>query len=176
MVSIPVSGRASGPELGNAVGVLPVRIPFTDDLDARFAAVRVARKRLHAGHRGSSTALLGPAFRVLAALGALQWFVRHQRLVHTFETNIRGPEQMPTVFGVRVARVVPMAVNPGNVTVSFDVLSLGGWSSASWPTRTTCRTRTCSPPPSGASPTGSSSRRARLRGLRRRASVARVAP
>ena len=126
VASVPVSARETGRELGNAVGVLPVRIPAVADPQVRLAAIRAARSRLADGRRGSSSALLGPAFRLLATLGAVQWFVRHQRLVHTFETNVRGPVRPLAVAGTPVRRIVPMAVNPGNVTVSFGILSAGG--------------------------------------------------
>ena len=70
--------------------------------------------------------MLTPVFRGLAAVGAFQAFVDHQRLVHTFVTNVRGPEQRLRVVGTEVVAVVPVAVNPGNVAVSFDVLSYAG--------------------------------------------------
>ncbi|GAB3445113.1 wax ester/triacylglycerol synthase family O-acyltransferase [Phycicoccus ginsengisoli] len=125
-VSVPVSARPAGARLGNAVGVLPVRVPATTDAGVRLAAVRAARGRLAHGRRGSSSALLGPVFRLLATLGAVQWLLDHQRLVHAFETNVRGPARHLAVAGVPVRRIVPLAVNAGNTTVSFDVLSTGG--------------------------------------------------
>ena len=76
--------------------------------------------------RGGSAAVLTPAFRGLAAVGAFQAFVDHQRLVHTFVTNVRGPAQRLSLAGAEVIAVVPVAVNPGNVAVSFDVLSYAG--------------------------------------------------
>jgi hypothetical protein len=65
-------------------------------------------------------------FRGLASVGLFDPFIRRQRLVHTFETNLRGPRERLSIAGCEVTRVVPIAVNPGNVTVSFDVLSLAG--------------------------------------------------
>ncbi|MFC8503989.1 wax ester/triacylglycerol synthase domain-containing protein [Pedococcus sp. NPDC057267] len=126
VASVPVSAREAGRELGNAVAVLPVRIPAVGDPQVRLKAIRAAKARLAEGRRGSSSALLGPAFRLLATVGAVQWFVTHQRLVHTFETNVRGPVRQLSVAGAPVRRIVPMAVNPGNVTVSFGILSAGG--------------------------------------------------
>ena len=70
--------------------------------------------------------MLTPAFRALAAVGAFQVFVDHQRLVHTFVTNVRGPAERLRVAGAEVTAVVPVAVNPGNVAVTFDVLSYAG--------------------------------------------------
>ena len=127
VVSVPVAAaRGADEALGNAVGVVPVSVPLRADPSQRLAAVRAQRGRFEAGPRGSSTSVLGPAFGLLARLGFFQWFIAHQRLVHTFETNVRGPAAPPRVAGGRVSEVVPMAVNPGNVTVSFDVLSAGG--------------------------------------------------
>ena len=65
-------------------------------------------------------------FHALAAVGVFQAFVDHQRLVHTFVTNLRGPAQRRRVVGAEVLAVVPVAINPGNVAVSFDVLSYAG--------------------------------------------------
>jgi hypothetical protein len=46
--------------------------------------------------------------------------------VHTFVTNVRGPADRLLVDGTPVVALVPLAVNPGNVAVSFDVLSYAG--------------------------------------------------
>ncbi|WP_406830102.1 wax ester/triacylglycerol synthase domain-containing protein [Pedococcus sp. KACC 23699] len=129
VVSVPVSGRPAGRggELGNAVGVLPVRIRLDGDRRSRLADVRAQRRRLPAGAgRGSSVRLMSPVFRALASVGLFQLFIGHQRLVHTFETNVRGPSGPLSLAGATVRRAVPVAVNPGNVTVSFDVLSAAG--------------------------------------------------
>jgi WS/DGAT/MGAT family acyltransferase len=128
VVSVPVAGRtvSSAAELGNAVGVLPVRVALGADPRDRLASIVAARARLRSGRRGSPSAVAAPVVRVMAAAGAFQWFIRHQRLVHTFETNVRGPASLGSVAGAAVQRIVPVAVNPGNVTVSFDVLSAGG--------------------------------------------------
>jgi WS/DGAT/MGAT family acyltransferase len=128
VVSVPVSRRGQGEAaaLGNSTGVVPVRVPAVPDDGARLAALVAERGRVRAPGRGGSAAVLTPVFRGLAAVGAFQVFVDHQRLVHTFVTNVRGPEQRLRVAGTEVVAVVPVAVNPGNVTVSFDVLSYAG--------------------------------------------------
>jgi hypothetical protein len=129
VVSVPVSGRTatSGQELGNRVGVLPVAVPLVADPGARLAAVRRQRARLGtSAPRASSGAVLSVLFRGLAALGVFAWFIDRQRLVHTFLTNLRGPADPLALAGCRVRRIVPVALTPGNVTVSFDVLSYAG--------------------------------------------------
>jgi diacylglycerol O-acyltransferase len=128
VVSVPVSRRGQGEasSLGNATGVVPVRVPAVVDPGARLAAVVAQRGRVRAPGRGGSAAVLTPAFRVLAATGAFQAFIDHQRLVHTFVTNVRGPAERLRLAGAEVVSVVPVAVNPGNVAVSFDVLSYAG--------------------------------------------------
>lgn len=129
LISIPVSGRpaASSADLGNQVGVLPVAVPLVEDPAVRLAAVRDQRARLGtSAPRGSSGAVLSVLFRGLAAVGIFQWFVRRQRLVHTFVTNLRGPTEPLAIAGSRIRRMVPIATVPGNVTVSFDVLSYAG--------------------------------------------------
>ena len=69
---------------------------------------------------------MGLAFRALSRLGVFRLFVEHQRLVHTFETNVRGPVEPVLLGGHMVRTIVPAAVNPGNIGVSFDVLSYAG--------------------------------------------------
>jgi hypothetical protein len=128
VVSVPISTRreASAGALGNDVGVVPVTIPNDPDAQRRLEAIAMATGRARVGSRGSSAELLSGLFRVLGRLGIVQYFVDHQRLVHTFETNLRGPETPLTMGGLRLSRVLPMAVNPGNIGVSFDILSYAG--------------------------------------------------
>jgi len=128
VVSVPVSRRAQGEaaSLGNSTGVVPVRVPAVPDAATRLAALVAERDRVRGPGRGGSAALLTPVFRGLAAVGAFQAFVDHQRFVHTFVTNVRGPASRMSVAGAEVVAMLPVAVNPGNVSVSFDVLSYAG--------------------------------------------------
>jgi diacylglycerol O-acyltransferase / wax synthase len=129
VISVPVSGRSTttAGRLGNDAGVMPVTVPTGVGPHARLAAVTAQRRRqLNGSSRGSSAHLLAPAFRLIAAAGAFQWFIQHQRLVHSFETNVRGPDHQLQLAGSAIRRIVPIAVNPGNVTFSFDVLSYAG--------------------------------------------------
>ena len=129
VVSVPVSGRsaASGQELGNQVGVLPLTVPLVDDPAVRLAAVRRQRARLGtAAPRASSGIVLSVLFRGLAALGVFTWFINHQRLVHTFLTNLRGPAEPLALAGTPIRRIVPVALTPGNTTITFDALSYAG--------------------------------------------------
>jgi diacylglycerol O-acyltransferase / wax synthase len=54
-----------------------------------ITAITRARKQ---APRAASAALPAPAFRVLAATRTLNWFTKHQRMVTTFVTNLRGPD------------------------------------------------------------------------------------
>ena len=128
VVSVPVSARtsASAGHLGNEAGVMPVALPTGGDLPGRLdrtAAITRARK---APVPGTSAVLLGAVFRLLAALGLFRWFINHQRLVHTFITNVRGPSRRLRLGGATISGVVPVTVTAGNVTVSFGVLSYAG--------------------------------------------------
>lgn len=128
VVSVPISGRraATTGDLGNDVGVVPVAIPTDAGPEQRLRLIAAQTAKAKQGDRGSSAVILSWLFRGLATVGLGQYFVDHQRLVHTFETNLRGPQQRLSVAGCRVERIVPVAVNPGNVAVSFDVLSYAG--------------------------------------------------
>ncbi|HET7762378.1 MAG TPA: wax ester/triacylglycerol synthase domain-containing protein [Phycicoccus sp.] len=128
VVSVPVSARSGGEaaDLGNAVGAVPVRVPLHGGDDERVRVLVAAHDALR-GHRpGSTASVLTPVMRGLAAVGVFQAAVDRQRLVHTFVTNVRGPATALTVARSAVREVVPVATNPGNVTVSFDALSYDG--------------------------------------------------
>ena len=130
VVSVPVSARAgaSAHELGNQVGVMPVRVPLAGERTQRLRAVAAATaaQRASGGGRGASAALVGPAFRVLAASGLLRRFVDHQRLVNLFLTNLRGPAERLSVGGAAVTEVVPLTSTQGNVALAFAALSYAG--------------------------------------------------
>jgi WS/DGAT/MGAT family acyltransferase len=127
-ISVPVSARqeATGGQLGNQVGVMPVTLPASGALTARIPQVAaITRQRKTAAH-GTSAALLGPPFRLMAATGLLRWFMNRQRLVHAFATNLRGPAQPLTFAGAPVRAVIPIPNTTGNVTVTFAALSYAG--------------------------------------------------
>ena len=108
-VSVPVSARqhATSGQLGNQVGVMPVALPATGNLAGRITQTAAITRQRKTAAKGTSVALLGPLFRLLATTGLLRWFVNHQRLVHTFATNLRGPAQPLTLAGRRCARSSP---------------------------------------------------------------------
>ncbi len=128
IVSVPMSRRrsATASSLGNEVGVVPVVVPADLAPAERVRVIAARTAAAKGGERGSSAVLLGWLFRGLGAVRLAQHFVDRQRLVHTFETNLRGPEAQLQIAGSRLDRIVPVAVNPGNVCVSFDVLSYAG--------------------------------------------------
>ncbi|MBU4214030.1 MAG: DUF1298 domain-containing protein [Actinobacteria bacterium] len=127
VVSVPVTARTgAGDRMGNHTGVMPVAVPTGLTADATVAAV-TARTASHRGAgRGASAAPLGVWFRAMARVGLFGRFVDRQRMIHTFETNMRGPAQRLAFGGHQVETIVPIAVNPGNVSVSFATLSYAG--------------------------------------------------
>ena len=102
-VSVPVSARrhAASGRLGNQVGVMPVALPAAGSLAGRITRIAAITRQRKTAAKGTSVALLGPLFRLLAATGLLRWFVNRQRLVHTFATNLRGPAQPLTASPCR---------------------------------------------------------------------------
>ena len=128
-VSVPVSARqaATGGQLGNQVGVMPVTLPASGDLATRLTRIAAITRERKTAARGTSAALLGPPFRLLAPTGLLRWFFDRQRLIHTFATNLRGPAEPLTFAGAPVRAVIPIpATTTGNVTVTFGALSYAG--------------------------------------------------
>lgn len=69
---------------------------------------------------------MGAVFRLLGRMRVFQAVIDRQRLVHTFESNLRGPATPLSLAGRPVLRVVPGSVQPGNVGVSFTALSYAG--------------------------------------------------
>jgi diacylglycerol O-acyltransferase / wax synthase len=128
VVSVPISARrrTSADRLGNAVGVLPVAVPTAGPPTARLAAVARRTAGRRPAPRAASATLLNAGFRLIAAAGLLPWLLDHQRLVTTFVTNLRGPEQPVTLLGAAVEHVVPVTTTTGNVPVVFGALSYAG--------------------------------------------------
>jgi hypothetical protein len=62
-------------------------------------------------------------FRALARLGLSQHFVDRQSLVHTFVTNVRGPQSTLRLAGAPITELIPLTTAMGNITVLFAVLS-----------------------------------------------------
>jgi diacylglycerol O-acyltransferase len=127
-VSVPVSARqtATARQLGNQVGVMPVILPAAGDLASRVTQVAAITRQHKTQARGSSAAVLGGPFRLLAATGLLRWFVNRQRMIHTFVTNLRGPAEPLSFAGAPVRAVIPIGNLTGNVTVAFGALSYAG--------------------------------------------------
>lgn len=128
VVSVPFSARrqAGAGDLGNRSGVIPLAIPGVGDPAARLGAVAELTRAAKRAPPGASTALLGPLFRLLARAGLYQRFIERQRLIHTFVTKLRGPEEPLAMFGCPITSIIPLGVATGNVTVAFAVLSYAG--------------------------------------------------
>ena len=84
--------------LGNNTGVRPIAVPTLADDNARLAEIIALTRTNRELARASSAGPLGLAFRTLSRLRLFQTFIEHQRLVHTFETNMRCPTE-PLCFG-----------------------------------------------------------------------------
>jgi diacylglycerol O-acyltransferase len=128
VVSVPISTRhgTTADVLGNETGVVPLRIPMLPDQQERLGCVAAVAHARTPGMRGASAGPMGLVFRALGAMGLFQRFIDHQRLVHTFVTNVRGPSGCVLFAGRRIQAVIPLAVTPGNVGVCFDALSYNG--------------------------------------------------
>jgi WS/DGAT/MGAT family acyltransferase len=128
VVSVPISSRrGTTPErLGNQTGVVPLILPTSRDVHERLDRIAAISRARRGAAPGASAAPLGLAFRTLGRLGLFQPFIDRQRLVNTFVTNVRGPAAAMTLGGRPVVALIPVAVNPGNVGISFDILSYAG--------------------------------------------------
>ena len=124
----PVAARqtAAGGELGNRVGIMPVTVPAGGELGARVTRIAAITRERKSRVRGASAALFVPAFLLLARTGLLRWFASHQRMIQTFVTNLRGPEDPLTIGGAPVRAIIPIPSTTGNVTVTFGAASYAG--------------------------------------------------
>ncbi|MFJ8962498.1 wax ester/triacylglycerol synthase domain-containing protein [Lentzea sp. NPDC102401] len=120
VVSIPVSTRRSttAAHLGNSTGVMPVPLPTGGDHWSRLTRIAAITR----SHKKTVTSV-APIFRTLKVLGVADWFMNHQRMVHTVVTNVHGPDQPMRLGGVPVVSLVPLSATTGNVTVAFAALS-----------------------------------------------------
>ena len=127
-ITVPVAARraATGGELGNQIGIMLVTVPATGDLGARITRTAQITRERKSRARGASAALFVPAFLLLARTGLLRWFTRHQRIVQTFITNLRGPQDPLTFGGAAVRAIIPIPSTTGNVTVTFAASSYAG--------------------------------------------------
>lgn len=126
--SVPVAERSAAAvtTAGNHTGVRAIEVPAIADDAARLRyLVRLGRCRRPVP-RGSSSVPLGLTFRALARAGLFSWFIDHQRLVHSFVSNLRGPTHVLKLGGTPVRAITALSATPGNVGVSFTALSYAG--------------------------------------------------
>ncbi|HUZ56223.1 MAG TPA: wax ester/triacylglycerol synthase domain-containing protein [Streptosporangiaceae bacterium] len=128
VASVMVTGRpaTTATQLGNQIGVMPVRLPAHGDRSEQIEQIAATTRARKTASRAASAGLLRPAFRTLAALGLLRWLINRQRLVNVFVTNLRGPADQFRFAGAVIADVIPVTDIAGNVTLSFGVMSYAG--------------------------------------------------
>jgi WS/DGAT/MGAT family acyltransferase len=128
VISVPVSARtqATTEQLGNQVGVMPVRVPLGVPATEALAEVARTTAARRATEPGSSAALVAPAFRTLAALGLFRPMIDRQRVVNSFLTNMRGPDRPIALGGAVVRLIAPVTLAAGNVSIAFAALSYAG--------------------------------------------------
>lgn len=128
VLSVPMSSRteASADALGNEVGVVPLELPGAGPWPGRLCEVASATRTAKARPRAATGAVINPMFRTLAALHLFHRFIDRQHLVHTFTTNVQGPDEPLRFLDAPLTAALPLAVVTGNVTVSFAALSYAG--------------------------------------------------
>lgn len=129
-VSVPVSLRkeASTAELGNRVSGMRVPLPLADvdDFD-RLDLIAGATVTERAKNVDVNRIKLFQGFwRALAALRLHNWFVRHQRMVNLYVTNVAGPALPVHLLGSPVQAVIPIPPLGGNIPIGFGVFSYAG--------------------------------------------------
>ena len=125
VISVPFSARrdTNAGDLGNQSGAIPLCVCGAGDPVQRLKAIAETTRAAKRAQPGASTALLSPFFRLLAAAGLYRWFINRQRLIHTFVSNLRGPESSLSFLSCPITSIIPLSTVTGNVTVSFAVMS-----------------------------------------------------
>lgn len=128
VISVPVSVRAGTTieQLGNQVGVMPVRVPVGGPRGAALEQVALRTSLGKSALRGASADLITPAFRLLGSLKLFRPMIDRQRLVNSFLTNMPGPGQTMHLAGAPIRRIAPVTIATGNVSVAFAALSYAG--------------------------------------------------
>lgn len=126
-VTIPVSIRAAdSPTFGNMVSPAVINVPAVGPPDDRLRHVH-SNMLSHKATTPAPIALLGPLFRLLAAVGGFRWYMRHQRRFHTLVSYVRGPTEPVHFGGHLITAAIPVALGGmGNVAVYFEALSYAG--------------------------------------------------
>ncbi|GAB1692692.1 wax ester/triacylglycerol synthase family O-acyltransferase [Krasilnikovia sp. M28-CT-15] len=126
-MALPVTARrhATGAELGNQVSPLLLTVPGSGPLPARIREIAAAVHRRREQATGPAPiALLGPVFRLFAAMGGYRWYLRRQHRLHTLVSFVHGPDTPIRIAGIRVHRIIPLGVGEaGNITVAFQALT-----------------------------------------------------
>lgn len=137
--AVPVSVRADGADdaLGNRTSSMLVPLHVDEpDAVARLHRISGATRALKAdGAALALNGLMDSPFVPAALHRRVDRFTRHQRLVHLFVTNVRGPTDRLAMTGVPVRRVVPIVPLTGNVPIGLGVIS--------WADRLVLGIRTC---------------------------------
>lgn len=118
-ISVPVGIPVRGAE-HNAVGVMIVDVPLSDPLSAlAVVATRTAASKTLARESGTviRSALLARGFNV---------FARHQHMIATVASNVRGPRHPLVLDGARLVELWPLGPLAGNVRVGFTAASYAG--------------------------------------------------
>ncbi|MBM7506134.1 wax ester/triacylglycerol synthase domain-containing protein [Agromyces aurantiacus] len=122
-VSVPVALAARG-RSGNAVGVMLVPLPTGEpDVAARLARIAALTRARKADARAR-----GQFELTRTRLGTVLFrrFVRYQRLIVTFVTNVPGPRHPLALAGAPLERVWPVGAIQGNVRLGVAALSYDG--------------------------------------------------
>jgi diacylglycerol O-acyltransferase len=125
VMAVPVTAGAG--RSGNNVAPLLVNVPTSGPRSDRMIRVTgtISRRRRLATSP-PPIAVLGPVFRLVAAMGGYRWYMNRQHRLHTLVSYVRGPAQPVRFAGAAVRSLIPLVVSgAGNLTVLFQALSYG---------------------------------------------------
>ena len=120
-ITVPVAARraATGGELGNHIGIMPVTVPATGDFGTRVTRTAAITRERKSGARGASATLFVPAFLLLARTGLLRWSPATNGSSRLSSPTCAGRTTCSRSAAPWCGRSSPSRPPPGNVTVTF---------------------------------------------------------
>ena len=123
-IAVSLRGREDPADGGNRTGAYMVRLPVgSADPVTRLRQIAAAsvQAKSHQVPTAGHTLLM-----LLARLGLVRRFTRHQHFTNIMESNIAGPQDPIVLFGAPVVDLVPVSNLTGNLALGFLALSYAG--------------------------------------------------
>jgi hypothetical protein len=123
-IAVSLRGKTNQADGGNRTGAYMVKLPAGEsDSVARLRQIAAASAQA----KGKQLNTAGNTFLILLAqLGLVRRFTRHQHFTNVMESNIAGPQDPISLLGAPVVDLIPLSNLSGNLALGFLALSYNG--------------------------------------------------